>query len=149
MQTGKVSQLMWIRQVAIVVIGLSSGFVIAGGLYSFIAMVGVLTRLATRTGTANRVMLYEDMVTLGATFGNCFFLHPFWLPFGNVMIVVYGVFTGIFTGCLAIALAEVLNVIPTFARRIRLKKGLSAILVCMGVAKLLGTLLQLVLMGDK
>lgn len=140
---------MWIREGFIIVIGLSSGFVIAGGLYSFITMVGVLTRLATRTKTADRIMLYEDVATIGAAVGNCFSLLPFPLPFGGVLLIAYGIFTGIFVGCLAIALAEVLNVIPTFARRVRLKKGLAWILVSMGAGKLVGTLIQIVMMGDK
>lgn len=140
---------MWIRQALIIFIGLSSGFVIAGGIYSFITMVGVLTRLATRTKTANRILLYEDMVTLGAAFGNWFYMMPFSIPVGAPILVAFGIFAGVFTGCLAIALAEVLNVIPTFARRIRLKKGLSLLLVAMGFAKLLGTLFQLVWMSNK
>lgn len=140
---------MWIRQALIILIGLSSGFVIAGGLYSFVTMVGVLTRLSTRTKTANRIMLYEDMVTLGATVGNCFSMMPVLLPLGSAMLIAYGLFAGIFTGCLAIALSEVLNVIPTFTRRIRMKKGLSFILIAMGLAKLAGTLLQLVFTGAK
>lgn len=140
---------MWIKQGILIFIGLSSGFVIAGGLYSFIAMVGVLTRLATRTNTAKRVMLYEDMVTLGAAAGNWFSQSPFSIPFGPVILVAFGIFGGIFTGCLAIALAEVLNVIPTFTRRVKLKKGLSLLLVSMALAKLAGTFYQLVIMGNK
>ena len=140
---------MWIRQLVIVVIGLSAGFIVAAALYSFIAMVGVLTRLATRTNTAARVMLYEDVATLGAAVGNCFYLWTFSLPFGKVILAGGGFLTGIFVGCLAIALAEVLNVIPTFARRIHLKKGLAAILCFMGAGKLIGTLFQMVWMGTK
>lgn len=140
---------MWIRQGVIVAIGLSGGFTIAAALYSFLAMVGVMTRLATRTNTAARVMLYEDMATLGATIGNCFYFWPFRLPFGAAILAGSGIFMGIFVGCLAIALAEVLNVIPTFANRIGLKKGLTVILCSMGIGKLIGTLFQMVWMGAK
>lgn len=140
---------MLIKQIILVFIGLCSGFVIAGGLYSFIAMVGVLTRLATRTKTASRVMLYEDCVTLGAGLGNCVSLFDFSIGFGPVLVIAYGLFSGIFVGCLAIALAEVLNVIPTFARRVKLKTGLVGILVMMSLGKLAGTLFQLVYMGTK
>lgn len=149
MQIGKGNQMMWIRGGLIGVIGLSAGFIIAAGIYSFIAMVGVLTRLATRTNTAARVMLYEDMVTLGAAVGNCLYLWSVSLPFSKVILAGVGICTGIFIGCLAIALAEVLNVIPTFARRIHLKKGLAVILCFMGAGKLFGTLFQMVWMGKK
>lgn len=135
---------MLIRQFILIVIGVSGGFVVAGGLYSFITMVGVLTRLATRTKTANRVMLYEDMATVGAGIGNWIYFWPVDLPFGRVSLVPIGIFTGVFIGCLAIALAEVLNVIPTFARRIKLKIGLSWIVSAMAIGKLIGTLFQLV-----
>ncbi len=146
MQIEKENPLMWSRESLIIIIGLSSGFVVAGGLYSFITMIGVLTRLATRTKTANRVMLYEDMVTLGAGIGNWVYFWPFDVPFGRITLIVIGLFTGVFVGCLAIALAEVLNVIPTFARRVKLKKGLCAIICAMGAGKLIGTLFQLVWM---
>lgn len=139
---------MLIRQIIIVVIGFCSGFVIAGGLYSFIAMVGVLTRLATRTKTASKVMLYEDCVTFGAAIGNLVSLMHIPVRLGPVLAALFGVFSGIFVGCLAIALAEVLNVIPTFARRVKLKRGLTGILVMMSMGKLVGTLFQLVFMAD-
>lgn len=138
---------MWIRDVVIIVIGLSSGFIIAAGLYSFITMVGVLTRLATRTNTASKVMLYEDMATLGAGIGNVLYFFPFAIPLGRLFLISGGLCMGIFVGCLAIALAEVLNVIPTFARRIRLKTGLKIILCSMALGKLLGTIFQLIWMA--
>jgi len=149
MQIGKVVRLMLIRQIIIVFIGLCAGFVVAGGLYSFIAMVGVLTRLATRTKTANRVMLYEDCVTFGAGIGNCVSMMNLHVRLGPILVAAYGFFAGIFIGCLAIALSEVLNVIPTFARRTKLKVGLSGILLMMSLGKLIGTIFQLVYMSGK
>lgn len=144
MLEGMENQLMWIREVFLVILGLSFGFVIAGGIYSFIAMVGVFNRLATRTKTASKVMLYEDVVTFGAGVGNAIYFWNIQIPIGVVGLIVIGLSMGIFVGCLAIALAEVLNVIPTFARRTHLKTGLAALLSSLAVGKLCGVLFQLV-----
>ena len=52
-----------------------------------------------------------------------------------------GGFFGIFVGCLAIALAEVLDGIPIFTRRMRLRKGLNTIMISVALGKMAGALL--------
>lgn len=49
-----------IKSIAVVVIGYSSGVVIAGGVFAFIAVLGIVTRLAQKTKTTNYIYLYED-----------------------------------------------------------------------------------------
>ena len=48
---------------------------------------------------------------------------------------------GIFVGVLAMALAEVLNVMPILMRRARLNKGITWFVVSFALGKLLGSLL--------
>ena len=55
---------MWEKQLLLAVIGLSSGIVVSGGLFSFIASLGVISDLADRTHTGKYVRLYEDAVVL-------------------------------------------------------------------------------------
>ena len=50
--------------------------------------------------------------------------------------------TGIFVGCLAVALAEALNGTAIFARRAKLQMGLSFIVLSVAVGKVLASLLQ-------
>ena len=50
---------MWARQVILAVIGLSSGIAVAGGLFSFIIGLGVVSDFADRTHTGANVILYE------------------------------------------------------------------------------------------
>lgn len=124
-------------------IGLSTGALVAAGLFAFITKIGVVTRFAARTKTAKYVMVYEDMVVLGGTVGNLFSFFEWNIPGGNFIISLFGLFTGIFVGCLAISLAETLNVIPIFTRRIYLKKGLKYIILSIALGKFSGTLYQL------
>ena len=93
-------------------IGLASGFVVAAGIFAFITMLGIIPRLAQRTGTADHIYGYEWMIILGGTAGNILNLFVTHLPVGMIGIPIYGLFSGMFVGCLAMALAENLRVIP-------------------------------------
>ena len=76
-------------------------------------------------------MLYENMIILGGVLGNIMELYKVRLPlgevFGQIFLLTGGVSVGIFTGCLAMSLAETLKALPTFSRRIRLSVGLPEI----------------------
>ena len=57
---------MWAGQIFLGILGMSAGVVVAGGLFSFIVELGVISDFADRTHTANRILLYEDEVSAGA-----------------------------------------------------------------------------------
>lgn len=123
--------------------GLSGGICVAGGLFAFLTIVGVLTRLASGTKTAKNVVLYEDISLFGLMFGNISYLFASSIPIGTISLLIYGLGAGIFTGCLAAALAEIVNVIPVMVKRIKLKYGMSAVMVAFAIGKLAGSIYQL------
>lgn len=55
---------MWIKQMILVVLGLSAGVAAAGGLFSFIVGLGVVSEFADRTHTGDCVLLYEESIAL-------------------------------------------------------------------------------------
>ncbi len=63
---------MWAGQIFLGILGMSAGVVVAGGLFSFIVELGVISDFADRTHTANHILLYEDAVSAGAILGNVF-----------------------------------------------------------------------------
>ena len=125
------------------VLGLCGGLLVAGGLFAFLALVGVVTRLAAGTTTAKYIMFYEDMSLLGCVGGNLFYLYKFSLPPGNIFLGLYGIGAGVFTGCLAAALAEVVNMMPVLSERVSLKKGMTGIMTMFALGKLVGSLFGL------
>ncbi len=129
--------------------GLSFGVAVAGGLFAFITTVGVVTRLAAGTKTAKYVMLYETVSVFGVTLANIFDLFRLDFSCGTFSRGAYGLFSGIFVGCLAAALAEVVRVIPVFAKRIKLRVGMSLIVVAFALGKGLGAWYQLILGAGK
>lgn len=75
---------------------------------------GVISDFADRTHTAKHILFYEDMVSAGAVLGNLFQIFEVHLPGRSIFLGIFGLFGGIFVGCWAMALAEILNVFPIF-----------------------------------
>lgn len=134
-----------IKEIILGVIGISGGLVVAGGVFAFITMLQVIPRLSARTGTANKIMLYESSVILGGVLANIIWVFEWKIPLGVIGLFAFGFFSGVFVGCLAVALAEVLDVIPVFSRRIGLKYGVPVIVLFMALGKACGAFYQLVM----
>lgn len=132
--------MMWIKQIFLGFIGLASGAAISAGVFSFIITIGVVPRIIGKSRTAADVIAYENAVILGGTFGNLFSLFSWQLHLGIWLVVLFGLSAGIFTGCLAVALAEILNTFPIMFKRFGIKEGLSWLLVFMALGKSVGAL---------
>lgn len=131
---------MWGRQFLLGVIGLSSGLIVAGGLFAFIVGLGVVSDFADRTHTGRHVLLYETSIALGGIFGNIFYIYEVQVGMGMVLVPVFGIFAGIFVGCWSMALAEMLNVFPIFVRRVKLLKCIPYIILSIALGKGVGAL---------
>lgn len=132
---------MWAEQAVLAIIGLSAGMAVAAGLFSFIIGLGVVSDFADRTHTGEYILLYEDSIAFGGILGTIFFVYKISFPAGSFLPAIFGLFSGIFVGCWAMALAEILNVFPIFLRRVRLKKYVSGMILAMAIGKGLGALL--------
>ena len=66
---------------------------------------------------------------------------PDWELWGSLLLSVFGIFAGMFVGCFAIAIAEMLNTIPVFTRRIRLGKGIGIVMLFLALGKTIGSLI--------
>lgn len=137
---------MLIKYCFLLFIGIAGGNIVAGGIYAFITMLKIIQRLSTCTNTVKNYLFYEDCVMVGAILGNLLSVFQWPVPLSPVFLIVYGTFSGIFVGCLAIALAELIDVIPAFSRRIGLKMGISFLIFCTAIGKGVGTLVQFLAM---
>lgn len=138
---------MLVRQVILTIIGLSCGALVAGGLFGFIVSLGVISDFADRTHTANRIMMYENAIMLGGILGNIVYIYrlPVAFPGSVVLLAIFGLFSGIFTGCWAMALAEILNVFPIFVRRAKLVKCIPYLILGIALGKGVGSLIYSIL----
>lgn len=132
---------MWVQQIALAVIGLSAGITVAGGLFSFIIGLGVVSDFADRTHTGEHILLYEDATALGGMLGNIFFIFQIPIPYAGFILPVFGILSGIFVGCWSMALAEILDVFPIFIRRLKLIRCIPWAILGMALGKGAGALL--------
>lgn len=141
------------------ILGASYGLLAAAGVFTVLVAVGLVPRFAGRTHTGKKVVLYEEMVIFGTLFGCVLSVFSrycqigAWLQArfpekvewlmgaGNLFQAVYGIFAGMFIGCLALAIAEMLDSIPIFSRRISFRHGLGFAILGMALGKLCGSLI--------
>ena len=142
------------RIVLLWIIGISSGIMVSAGVFTVLFVVGLIPRFAGRTDTARCELFYEECLVFGAIIADILSVYPVegslgeltvQLSHANVLLttilVLIGAFAGIFVGCLSIALSEVLDGIPIFARRVKLKMGVSIAVLAIALGKTAGALI--------
>ena len=142
-----------IREILLIWTTLAAGFATAGGFVAFISLIGIVPRLAAITKTADHIPLYETCLALGLITMNLLSLYPVdftWFPriLPGLLLNTGGFFTGIFVGCLAGALAEVINIIPILSRRIQLRKGFPYFIMAAAFGKCIGSFVQFYLFRE-
>lgn len=146
------------RFVFLIIVGTSFGLLAAAGVFTVLVAVGLVPRFAGKTHTADSVVLYEEMVILGSVTGAFVSLFPEYSQLGeflknsfpdaymirtlsgNIIQGVFGIFSGMFIGCLALAIAEMLDSVPIFARRVGFRHGLGMAILSMALGKLCGSI---------
>lgn len=124
-----------------VIFGLAAGVGTAAGFFALIATIGLVNRYADETGTKNHIILYEEMIILGAVIGNVMFVFDIRVPLGMVGILLFGFLSGVFIGTFFVCLAETVKALPLLARRTNLKKGLGFLILSLALGKGAGHLL--------
>lgn len=139
--------MLFLKIIILIIFGLSSGVVISGGIFAFIAMLGVVPRLAQKTKTEKYISFYEDCILYGGIFGGINIIRSVKVPLGIPGLLAFGLLSGIFIGCVAVSIAEVLDVVPILTRRFSLKTGLTYLMLAVAIGKLLGALLYFLIPG--
>ena len=132
-----------LQETALAIIGFAGGVSVAAGTFALITALGIIPRLASRMGVAEHVYKLESAIVLGGTIGSLLSVYHFPMRIGDVGIIIFGVFAGIFVGCLSMALAEAIRVFPILCQRINLNYGIYLVIFMMAAGKALGTLYQM------
>ena len=125
-----------------IVFGLCAGTIVAAGLFTFIATLGIVTRLSQVTRTAAWIHWYENSFILGGILGNLLWIFNISVPAGAAGLAIPGLLFGVFTGCFIGAIAEILNAFPIFLHRLNLKTGIALFIAALAVGKFIGVILQ-------
>ncbi len=132
-----------IQKILLSIIGFSGGIAVAGGVFAFISVLGIIPRLADRLGLASHIYQMETVVAIGGIAGSFMTVFQIHLGIGIIGLAIFGLFAGVFVGSLAMALAETLKVIPVLCQRTKLRMGIPVLISVLGFGKALGSLYQL------
>lgn len=153
---------MFLNYLFLCIIGLSAGLIVSGGVFTVLISVGLIPRFAGKMHVARKIFVLEEMVVLGTLTGDFFSVFSDWSMVGSfvrshqlfggatdgiwnllatLLLILIGIFSGIFVGCLALAIAEMLDSIPIFARRIGFRHGLGIAILAVAFGKFLGSLI--------
>ncbi|WP_299117567.1 stage V sporulation protein AB [uncultured Eubacterium sp.] len=137
---------MIIKYIVMALTAFGGGTVISAAVFALIASTGVITRMAGKTHTAKHVRTYETAVVIGGVLWNVIWVFSVRISLKaeiyQSLQLVMSLAQGIFVGCLAVSLAEALNATAIFARRVKLKVGLSFVILAVAVGKVLASVIQ-------
>ena len=137
---------MLLKSITLLIIGLCSGLGVAAGTFAFFLVIRVLPRMIQKAKLNHKVIFIENVVIRGILFGTILSLFAWrkkWLfaLFGKTLLSIYGLSAGIFAGCIAVALAEILDTFPIFFRRLKIQEHLAeGLLFVMALGKMVGSL---------
>ena len=136
---------MMIKQIFAAVLAFLAGTGVSAGTFAFILVIGVVPRILQRC-KVNNIILIENIIILGVIAGNLSSVCNLDISFGlgRWIIILYGLSTGIFVGCIAVALAEILHTFPIMFRRFKLKQGLKSAVFSMAFGKMAGAIFYFV-----
>ncbi len=143
---------MYLKFILMAVSAFGFGLLSSAGVFTVFVSVGLVPRFADKTHTAAYIIKYENAIVAGAALG-CILsvFHERLVPIlsglgeapllGKFLLGFFGIFAGMFVGCFAIAIAELLNTIPIFERRVSLGKGSGIVILSIALGKTIGSLL--------
>lgn len=134
------------KSLVLILTGFCSGTGIAAGTFAFLLVIRVIPRMVQKAKLEHKVIYIESIVFRGLLFGTILSLFSWrkkWILtlLGRSILTLYGSSAGIFVGCLAVALAEILDTFPIFFRRLKIKAGCSSMMILvMALGKMIGSL---------
>ena len=152
-----------LQNLGIGMLGLFFGLMVSGGVFTALLALGLVPRFAGKTHTADHILTYESAVVIGCIIGGLlgalqikdylntflyelpFFQSSLWEFITGGVLSGIGFFSGCFVGCVALAIAEMLDSIPIFARRIGFRKGVGVAVLLVAIGKVVGSLVYFAL----
>lgn len=137
---------MFLKSLFLILVGLCAGTGIAAGTFAFLFVIRVIPRMIQKAKLEHKVIYIENVVFRGIMFGTLLSLFSWkkkWLftLLGRSVLTLMGLSSGIFIGCFAVALAEILDTFPIFFRRLHIKDDFGTVLIfVMAAGKMLGSL---------
>ena len=137
---------MYLDSFLFILAGLSAGVGVAAGTFAFFLVIRVIPRMIQKANIEKYTVYIENKVIQGILFGTILSLFTWkkrllFRILGKTLLTIYGLSAGIFAGCIAVALAEILDTFPIFLRRLKMKEeDCEPLIFVMAIGKMIGSL---------
>ncbi len=121
-------------------VGFCEGLLTGGSVIALVVILEVIPRICEFSGTEKYTWIYDDFTVLGAVWGSLSAYISIKFNFGIIPVIVWGLFSGTFVGIVAVALADVLDVIPVVLKRLRIENYVTVFVITMLLGRMLGAL---------
>ena len=120
---------MFLRHIFMAGLATACGIAVSAGTFAFLLVIGVIPRMIKRCNFGERILMVENTVILGVLTGAVFSVVEWKAQLPYPWLV----------GCIAVALAEILNTFPILFRRLYINRGLSGVMIAMALGKMAGS----------
>ncbi len=124
----------------LILIAFGGGLTVGSAAAAFITILQIVPRLVQITNTRRHIKIYELTITISFVLFAVIYFSKFHISLPKIIVILIGLFFGIFIGLLSSALAEVLNVIPVMSKKLKIKENLKYIICALMGGKVAGSL---------
>jgi stage V sporulation protein AB len=135
------------KEIIQIIIGLSGGLIVGGGLAAFFTALGITSRLISMGNGKPHMGIYKGCIFIGAVLSSLAYALDFKIPIGKYTLPIIGIFMGIFVGIIASALAEMLDALPLVANFAGIGQYIYVIIFAILIGKIAGALIYWVFPG--
>lgn len=128
------------KSILLALIAFGGGVTVGSAAAAFLALLEVIPRLMQISDTRNHIKTYQYTLTFGFVLFTILDLSSLHLNLNKYIAIPTGFLYGTFIGILSSALAEVLNVIPVLAKKLKLRDHLTYIIYTLMAGKVLGSI---------
>ena len=134
------------KNILLMLIALAGGITAGSAAAAFLALLEVIPRLMQISDTRNYIKLYQWVLTFGFVLFTLIYFTEFHLNLSKYVAIPSGFLYGMFIGIFSSALAEVLNVIPVLAKKLKLRDHLVYVIYTLMAGKVIGSIFYWVYM---
>ncbi len=116
----------------------STGIAISSAIFAFLSAVGLIPRFISKTKTDNTILLYENIIVVGGLVSAVIFSFDLEFNINEFFLWYYMFSLGVFLGCLAVCLTEVIDAMPVIVKFANIKNKIAIIIVAIALGKGIG-----------
>lgn len=137
-----------LREFFLLLSGFSGGVLVGSAFAAFITLLDIIPRLAQISKTQKHIIIYQSSLIFAVVLATMLDLFEYSLNLNKFILIPFGFIMGGFVGLLASALAEVLNVMPILARRLKLRNYIMIVLISVAMGKVIGSLFHWLVLSN-